>query len=93
MSVQPASSATRATDASKILPYSFIVKYKDNVPASFKVQYRQKVKRLCQEKPRSSSGVTLPGITVEFKELFEGFGGQFHPDVVKAMTAPEVSRS
>lgn len=77
--------------SNEIVPYSFAVVYKEPVSSGFPAEFLKKVKDLCSSHPESDKGVPLPGVTTEFKELFQGFAGQFHPDVVKEMKNESVS--
>ena len=89
MSAAPASSGSAPGDAEKIIPYSFMVNFKEPIDPDFQAEFIAKVKTLCSEKATAPTGEELPGVTCEFTEVFKGFGGQFHPEVVAEMQKEE----
>lgn len=76
------SGATAALKAGDVIPYSFTIRYKEPVPSGFAAQFLQKVEDLCKKHPTSPKGQALPGVTSKYTAVFQGFAGQFHPDVI-----------
>ena len=79
--------------ADNVIPYSFMVNYKEPIPAGFQAEFLAKVKTMCSRYPTAPTGEKLPGVVMEFNEIFKGFGGQFHPEVVAEMRSEKVSSS
>ena len=91
MSAKGAPSAHTIPNASEVIPYSFTIRYKEPIPSEFPAQFLKKVEDLCKKHPTSPKGQSLPGVTAQYKELFQGFAGQFHPDVVAEIKKEKVS--